>query len=50
MARYSCDSGFELIGNTIRTCQANGTWSGMPPICQRIGMQNISLVEGLNFV
>ena len=35
MATYSCDLGHELLpDNSIRICQANGTWSGMNPSCQ----------------
>ena len=32
-ARYECDDGFTLSGNSIRTCRANGYWSGTDPIC-----------------
>ena len=35
-ASYSCDHGFDLKGNRIRTCQLNGRWSGMNPFCKRI--------------
>ena len=33
-ATYSCDAGYELNGDTTRTCLADGTWSGTEPQCQ----------------
>ena len=33
-ATYSCDTGYILVGNNTRTCQAGGAWSGNEPICQ----------------
>ena len=32
-ATYRCNRGFELSGLRNRTCFANGTWSGLEPIC-----------------
>ena len=34
MVVYSCQTGYNLIGNNYRICQANATWSGQAPICQ----------------
>ena len=31
---YSCDTGYNLVGDSNRTCQATGVWSGSEPICQ----------------
>ena len=34
-ARYSCNSGFTLIGTPVAVCQANGQWSSEAPDCKR---------------
>lgn len=41
VATYQCNIGYNLIGESNRTCQANGNWSGMEPICQ----SNDGLIE-----
>jgi len=33
-ATYSCDPGYNLVGNTQRICHATGVWSGNVPTCQ----------------
>ena len=33
-ATYSCNTGYNLVENSTRTCQATGVWSGSAPICQ----------------
>ena len=33
VAEYECDSDYLLLGDDERTCQADGTWSGEPPVC-----------------
>ena len=33
-ASYSCDTGYNLMGDSTRTCQATGIWSGSDPTCQ----------------
>jgi CUB/sushi domain-containing protein len=33
---YHCDHGYELIGNSIRTCGAEGVWVGAEPECVRV--------------
>lgn len=33
-ASYTCQEGYVLMGNFIRTCQNDGTWSGEDPTCQ----------------
>ena len=32
-ASYSCDTGYNLVGDNNRTCQADGMWSGNEPTC-----------------
>ena len=35
VARFSCNNGFKLVGNSTRQCQPGGHWSGQrTPICQ----------------
>lgn len=34
VAKYICDDGFDLIGSSQRTCQADGTWSDEEPVCR----------------
>ena len=33
-AIYSCNTGYNLVGDSIRTCNATGEWSGIVPICR----------------
>ena len=30
---YTCNTGYTLSGNNMRTCQASGAWSGTAPTC-----------------
>ena len=30
-ATYSCNTGYNLVGDNTRTCQATGEWSGSEP-------------------
>ena len=32
-ARYACQQGYNLVGEPVRTCRANGVWDGTEPIC-----------------
>ena len=33
-ATYSCQRGYILVGWSTRTCQDNGQWSGVAPVCR----------------
>lgn len=33
VARYECNLGFILGGNSTRTCGIGGQWSGVEPVC-----------------
>ena len=33
VATYTCNDGYVFNGDSTRTCQADGTWSGDKPIC-----------------
>lgn len=33
-ATYSCNTGYELVGESTRTCESNGTWSSAEPNCK----------------
>ena len=35
VCRYTCVDGFELIGNSSRTCLSTGMWSNDEPRCTR---------------
>ena len=32
---YTCDAGFDLSGDVMRTCESDGQWSGSAPTCDR---------------
>jgi len=32
---FTCNTGYKLTSNGIRTCQTNGTWSGTEITCRR---------------
>ena len=35
VANYTCSEGYSLVGDAMRTCQANGQWSGVTATCTR---------------
>ena len=54
-ATYTCNAGFELIGNEVRTCLKDGVWSNEEPVCTgkiypSIAIITIDLVTFLHHV
>ena len=41
IAVYSCNEGFELVGESTRVCMSDSTWSGNSPICRREIPENL---------
>jgi len=41
-ATYTCDANFTMSGDTVRTCQSTGSWSGVEPSC---GKRLLALLE-----
>ena len=35
-ATYKCNTGYNMVGSSTRTCQAMGVWSGSAPTCQGV--------------
>lgn len=33
-ANYACELGYNLVGQAMRTCQGDGSWSGQEPVCE----------------
>ena len=40
-ATYSCNTGYNLVGDSTRTCQATGEWSGSEPTCERMLLTSV---------
>ena len=38
-ATYSCNTGYNLVGDSTRTCQSEGEWSGSAPTCQGMSLK-----------
>ena len=41
VATFTCDPGYDLTGDTTRTCEASGSWGGASPTCIIKGMKLI---------
>ena len=42
-ATYSCNTGYNLVGDSTRTCQARENWSGSAPTCQGMLLHSVYL-------
>ena len=50
-ATYRCNTGYNLVGDSIHTCQATGEWSGSAPTCKGILLSNMGWQhEGTGFI
>ena len=45
-ATYSCNTGYNLVGDSSRTCQAEGVWTGSAPTCQGMLLHYVYFHEG----
>ena len=34
VATYTCNEGYNLVGSSNRSCEANQLWSGVEPVCE----------------
>jgi len=44
-AVYTCLSGYTLIGPDMRTCLLNGSWDGVTPVCGKLELIRIVLLN-----
>ncbi|CAI8024982.1 Sushi repeat-containing protein SRPX2, partial [Geodia barretti] len=41
-AEYTCNTGYNLMGESISTCGADSQWSGNPPVCELVQCPDLS--------
>jgi len=46
-AVYSCATGYSMSGSNLRTCQADGTWSGLVPTCSIVNCPSLTAASPL---
>ena len=42
-ATYSCNTGYSLVGDSIRMCQTTGVWSRSTPTCQGMLLSHVCM-------
>ena len=42
IAVYSCNTGYNLVGDRTLTCQTSGNWSGSEPTCEGVYVVNLA--------
>ena len=47
-ATYSCNTGYNLVGDSTRTCQATGVWSGSAPTCEGMLLKDDLTVDSIH--
>uniref|UniRef100_A0A4W3JHR7 Sushi domain-containing protein n=1 Tax=Callorhinchus milii TaxID=7868 RepID=A0A4W3JHR7_CALMI len=40
LLRFTCEAGYNLQESSERTCQSNGSWSGVQPVCKAVSCGN----------
>ncbi|XP_067840108.1 CUB and sushi domain-containing protein 1-like [Heptranchias perlo] len=40
LLRFNCEAGYTLRGSSERSCKANGSWSGVQPVCEAVSCGN----------
>ncbi|XP_019625813.1 PREDICTED: LOW QUALITY PROTEIN: sushi, von Willebrand factor type A, EGF and pentraxin domain-containing protein 1-like [Branchiostoma belcheri] len=46
-ATFTCSAGYQLVGDQYRTCQANQTWTGLQPFCQKKCCNALTVENGV---
>ena len=49
-ATYSCNTGYNLVGDSTRTCQATGVWSGSEHTVQGTYVTNAMCIYTINII
>ena len=50
VSRYSCNMGFEMVGDAVRTCTYSGSWNGTAPICKFTFISHVTMLVSFSLV